>query len=92
MPPKKAVHKHLSQKEAARQLDMWAGAHSVRELETLIVDNETLSISTVVSSDALMKVIWEIISNAIDQFIMGCEEENRAPVRIIKIDFKDGRT
>ncbi len=83
-------HKHLSQKEAARQLDMFAGGHEACEIETLIVQDEKLKLGSVYSCEALIKVIWEIISNALDQYILGLANPDRLAVRVIEITFKDG--
>ena len=86
----KAEHTHLSQKEAARKLNMWAGSHETQEIQQLVIYDKHLKIDKIISCEALIKIIWEIISNALDQYIMSLDNDAYLPVKILEITFKDG--
>jgi DNA topoisomerase-2 len=70
MPPKKKTYKHIGMREHIKKRSMWAGSKANQAIDTYhLVDGKKFSPITLRYPPALLKMIDEIVVNAIDHHV-----------------------
>ena len=75
----KPIHKQISMREHVLTKSMWAGAKAISQNDYYVLDNNKLTLKTVEYPPVLLKLVDEILVNAIDHY-------TNHPAVVTKID------